>query len=258
MTELIDTHAHLYDTDFESDIQDVIERAKDSGVSGIILPAIDSTYYNKMTSIGESLPGFAYRSIGLHPTSVKDNWRDELDFLLKKSDSEKFVSIGEIGMDCYWSVEHLNEQRVVFEEQLKLSSKLNLPVIIHSRDATEEIFNVLEKTRNYALKGVFHAYSGSYETFERIGKYGDFFVGIGGVVTFRNTNLTKVVERIPLERILLETDAPWLTPDPFRGKRNEPSYLVHIVKKIAEVKGCSVELVAQITTQNAKRLFRIN
>ncbi len=258
MTEIIDTHAHLYDTDFESDMPGVVQRAKDSGVSGIILPAIDSTCYNKMAELGETLSGFAYPSIGLHPTSVKDNWRDELDFVFKKAESEKFIAIGEIGIDCYWSVEHLNEQRIVFEEQLKLSSGLDLPVIIHSRDATEEIFSVLERVRNYSLKGVFHAYSGSYETYERIGKYGDFYVGIGGVVTFRNTNLTKVVERIPLERILLETDAPWLTPDPFRGKRNEPSYLVYIVKKIAEIKGCSFELVAQTTTQNAKRVFRIN
>ncbi len=258
MTELIDTHAHLYDTDFKSDIQSVVKRAKDSGVSAIILPAIDSTYHNDMKALSESLSGFAYHSTGLHPTSVKDNWREELDFVLEKSCSEKYIAIGEIGIDCYWSVEHLNDQRIVFEEQLKLSSKMDLPVIIHSREATGEIFNVLEKTRNLALKGVFHAYSGSYETYERIGTYGDFYVGIGGVVTFRNTNLAKVVERIPLERILLETDAPWLTPDPFRGKRNEPSYLVYIATKIAEIKGCSFELVAQTTTQNAKRLFRIN
>jgi len=258
MTELIDTHAHLYDTDFASDSPDVLKRAKDSGVSAIILPAIDSTYHSKMFELGESLKGFAYPAIGLHPTSVKNNWREELDFVYEKASSNKFVAVGEIGIDCYWSVEHLKEQRFVFEEQLKLASKMDLPVIIHSRDATEEIFNVLEKTRNVELRGVFHAYSGSYETFERIGKFGDFYVGIGGVVTFRNTNLVKVVEKIPLERILLETDAPWLTPVPYRGKRNEPSYLVYIAEKIAEIKGCSFEEVAKVTSLNAKNVFRIN
>ena len=258
MTELIDTHAHLYDADFEADLEDVVFRAKEAGVSGIILPAIDIGNYDKMTNLANSLSGFAFPAIGLHPTSVKDNWREELDFVLDKACSGNYIAIGEIGMDCYWSVQHIKEQRIVFEEQLHLAAKKSLPVIIHYRDATEEIFNVLERTSGTPLKGVFHAYSGSFETYERIRKYGDFMLGIGGVVTFRNTNLVKIVERLPLNTILLETDAPWLTPVPFRGKRNEPSYLIHIAKRVAEIKNCSFEEVAHVTTLNAKRLFNLN
>ncbi|MDZ4059035.1 MAG: TatD family hydrolase, partial [Bacteroidales bacterium] len=168
---------------------------------------------------------------------------------------ERFIAIGEIGLDGYWSKEHFHYQRVVFEEQLRLSSERSLPVIIHSRDATEEIFNVLDRCSDVNLKGVFHAFSGSFETYERVQKYGDFMIGVGGVVTFKNSSLAEVVRRVPLERVVLETDGPWLTPSPHRGKRNEPSFIRIIAEKIAQIKKCTVEEVAAVTTENAIRIF---
>lgn len=255
MRELIDTHAHLYDIDFETDIDDVISTAKTSGVSKIVLPAVDSSTYNKMTELSLSLQGYAYPSVGLHPTSVKDNWRDELEFVLEKIDQQRFISIGEIGLDCYWSKEHFSEQITVFEEQLRLAAKRDLPVIIHSRDATEEIFKVLERNSGLVLRGVFHAFSGSYETFERIQRAGNFKIGVGGVVTYKNSNLPAVLEKIALESIVLETDAPWLTPVPFRGKRNQPAYIKIIAEKVAEIKGCSFDEICSVTSSNAKNIF---
>ncbi|HBG25094.1 MAG: hypothetical protein A2X17_02545 [Bacteroidetes bacterium GWF2_41_61] len=255
MTELIDTHAHLYDPDFEIDIADVVAGAKNSGVSKIVLPAVDSSSYNKMTELSLSLQGFAYPSLGLHPTSVKDNWREELEFVLEKIDQHSFIAIGEIGLDGYWSKDHFSEQIIVFEEQLKLAAKRELPVIIHSRDATEEIFKVLERNSSLSLRGVFHAFSGSYQTYERILRIGNFKIGVGGVVTYKNSNLPAVLEKVSLESILLETDAPWLTPAPFRGKRNQPAYVKIIAQKLAEIKGSSYDEICSVTSSNAYNIF---
>ena len=257
MIQLTDTHVHLYDHDFDADIHDVVIRAKDSGVSKVIMPAIDISHYQMMMDRYAQLDGFAFPSIGLHPTSVKDNWREELNFVKERCKERRFIAIGEIGLDGYWSKGHFNYQKIVFEEQLRLASQNSLPVIIHSRDATEEIFKVMDSCRDIPLKGVLHAFSGSYETYCRVQGYGDFMIGIGGVVTFKNSSLASVVERVPLERILLETDAPWLTPMPFRGKRNEPSYIKIIAGKIAQIKGCSLEEVAAVTTENAMKIFSI-
>ncbi|PKP05916.1 MAG: hydrolase TatD [Bacteroidetes bacterium HGW-Bacteroidetes-5] len=255
MTELIDTHAHLYDQDFEIDITDVVADAKNIGVSKIVLPAVDSSSYNKMTELSLSLQGFAYPSLGLHPTSVKENWREELEFVLEKIDQHNFIAIGEIGLDGYWSKDHFSEQITVFEEQLKLAAKKELPVIIHSRDATEEIFKVLERNSSLSLRGVFHAFSGSYQTYERILRIGNFKIGVGGVVTYKNSNLPAVLEKVSLESILLETDAPWLTPAPFRGKRNQPAYVKIIAQKLAEIKGCSYDEICSVTSSNAYNIF---
>jgi TatD DNase family protein len=255
MTELIDTHAHLYDQDFEIDITDVVADAKNIGVSKIVLPAVDSSSYNKMTELSLSLQGFAYPSLGLHPTSVKENWREELEFVLEKIDQHSFIAIGEIGLDGYWSKDHFSEQITVFEEQLKLAAKKELPVIIHSRDATEEIFKVLERNSSLSLRGVFHAFSGSYQTYERILRIGNFKIGVGGVVTYKNSNLPAVLEKVSLESILLETDAPWLTPAPFRGKRNQPAYVKIIAQKLAEIKGCSYDEICSVTSSNAYNIF---
>ncbi len=255
MTELIDTHVHLYDSDFESDLADVITIAKSNGVSKIILPAVDSSTYNKMTELSLSLQGFAYPSLGLHPTSVNDNWRDELEFVLENIDQQRYIAIGEIGLDGYWSKEHFPEQIIVFEEQLRFAARRELPVIIHSRDATEEILNVLERNSDLLLRGVFHAFSGSYETYRRILRAGNFKIGVGGVVTYKNSNLPAVLEKVALESIVLETDAPWLTPAPFRGKRNQPSYVKIIAEKVAEIKGCSFDEICSVTSANAKNIF---
>jgi TatD DNase family protein len=257
MLKYIDTHSHLYDSDFEIDIKEVTERSKNNGVFKVVLPAVDSTTHTAMMNLAGNLPGFAFPAIGLHPTSVKDNWRQELDFVIDSASKNDYVAVGEIGLDGYWSKEFMREQITVFEEQLRLASVRNLPVIIHSRDATEEIFNSLERCKTLNIRGVFHAFSGSYETACRIFSYGNFKLGIGGVITFKNSNLPKVIEKTGLDKILLETDSPWLSPVPYRGKRNEPSYLTIVAEKIAQIKGCSIEEVAQTTTLNAGLMFNL-
>lgn len=262
--DFIDTHSHLYDEAFDEDIEAVVERAKAAGVKQCIFPGIDSGCYDKMISLSKKLEGFALPGIGLHPTSIDESYRKELDFVYEKIEQEKFYAIGEIGMDCYWSTEFIDAQRIAFKEQLILAAKKDLPVIIHSRNATEEIFSVMDETLeeiksfNGVLRGTFHAYSGSYETYLRLAKYGDFYVGIGGVLTYKNAGIASVIEKIPLERIILETDSPWLTPAPYRGKRNESSYVAIIAENIARIKQVPVEEVALVTTNNAKKLFRLD
>ncbi|MDP3437036.1 MAG: TatD family hydrolase, partial [Bacteroidales bacterium] len=168
---------------------------------------------------------------------------------------QRFVAIGEIGLDGYWSKEHFSEQITVFEEQLRLAAKRELPVIIHSRDATEEIFKVLERNSSLSLRGVFHAFSGSYETYKRILRVGNFKIGVGGVVTYKNSNLPAVLEKAAIESIILETDAPWLTPVPYRGKRNQPAYVKIIAERVAEIKGCSYDEICSVTSSNAYSIF---
>ena len=255
MIEYVDTHAHLYDEAFDGDFDSTIERIKESGVVKCIFPAIDSTSFSRQISSGERCGDFVAQAMGFHPTSVGANWREELDFALDSIGKIKCVAVGEIGIDGYWSKEFIQEQKEVFRVQLEEAYNRSLPVIIHAREATEEIFQVLDSLGKKVPYGVFHAFSGSYETYERIAKYGNFMVGIGGVVTYKNAGVAKSVERIPLERIVLETDSPYLTPVPFRGKRNESSYLVHIAEKIAQIKGIAHEEVASATTHNAFEMF---
>lgn len=259
--KLIDTHTHLYDESFSEDFDQMIQRAKDVGVCKVILPGIDISAFDSMIKCAERLPGFAYPAIGLHPTSVKEDWREELDFVIDNIDKYSFCAVGEIGIDGYWSKTFIEEQKIIFHEQLLMAAERNLPVIIHLRDSTDEIFEVLDKVVKSGiknLKGVFHAFSGSWETYTRIKRYGDFKIGIGGVVTFKNASIATTLERVPLEDIILETDAPWLTPAPFRGKRNESSYIIYIAEKIASIKNIPVETLSQITTLNATTLFGLN
>jgi len=257
MIQFVDTHAHLYDEAFEGDFDETIARIKDNGVIKCIFPAIDSTTYESQSRAAEKCGDFVAQAIGLHPTSVGDNWESELEFVKEKLGNGGYVAIGEIGIDGYWSKEFIVEQKEVFREQLLMAYKKNLPVIIHVREATEEIFEILDSLKGRVPRGVFHAFSGSYETYSRVCSYGDFMVGIGGVVTYKNAGVAKSIERIPLDRILLETDCPYLTPVPFRGKRNESSYLVYIAEKIAQVKECTLEEVAAVTTANALRMFEL-
>ena len=258
MVRLIDTHTHLYDTSFTDDFDAIIARARECGVSGVILPAIDSACYKQMIECADTLQGFAYPATGLHPTSVKENWREELEFVMKTVNQRKFVAVGEIGIDGYWSKEYLKEQLSVFQEQIELAVKIDLPVIVHMRDSTEEIFRVLDSCSHLPLRGVFHAYSGSFETYRRLRMYGDFMFGIGGVVTYKNSRLSEVVNKMSLDSIVLETDSPWLTPAPYRGKRNEPSYVKIVAEKVAEIKKISPSEVAEITTLNAMRMFNLD
>lgn len=252
----IDTHAHLYDEAFASEEEAAIERAISSGVDRIVFPDIDSQTRDIMFAIADRHPGSVFPCLGLHPTSVGKEWEKEMA-AIEGYLSRKIYAIGEIGMDCYWSKEFIREQQEALRIQLELADKLDLPVIIHSRESTELIINILKECRHLNLKGVFHAYSGSIETFKELQKLGDWYIGIGGVLTYRKASIAETVREIPLERILLETDSPYLTPVPFRGKRNESSYIPHIAARLSELTGKSMEEVAQTTTSNAEKLFGI-
>jgi len=257
--QFIDTHTHPYDEAFDADRPEVMQRAIDNGVGRWIFPAIDTTSFKAQLSLYEQFPGRAHMGMGLHPTSVAENWKDELQFALDELENhpERYVAVGEIGLDAYWSRDFMDQQKEVLRTQLEYASEKNLPVIIHERSATEEMLDIMQSFKG-RLTGVFHAFTGSLETYRRIASLGGFKVGIGGVVTFKNAGIAKVVADIPLEEILLETDSPYLTPAPYRGKRNESSYVPIIAAKIAEIKGVDVEKVAQTTTANAEKLFKLN
>ena len=255
--EFIDTHSHLYDEAFSSEEDLAVERAIEANVTKMILPDIDASTREAMFTLAERHPDTLFPTLGLHPTSVSQNWKEELNEVEKSLSSHKIWAIGEIGIDCYWSKEFLEQQKEVFRVQLELAHKLDLPVIIHSRESTELIINILKDFKHLPLRGVFHAYSGSVETFHELQKLGEWYIGIGGVLTYKKASIAETVKNIPLERILLETDSPYLTPVPHRGKRNESSYIPHIAEKLALQKEIDIAEVAHITTANAKRLFRI-
>ena len=255
--EFIDTHSHLYDEAFTSEEDLAVSRALEAGVTKMILPDIDASTRDAMFLLAERHPNILYPTLGLHPTSVSTNWREEMDAMEKEVGKHKIWAIGEIGIDCYWSKEFLEQQKETFRIQLEIASKSDLPVIIHSRESTELIINILKDCKHLNLRGVFHAYSGSVETFRELQKLGDWYIGIGGVLTYKKASIAETVKDIPLERILLETDSPYLTPVPHRGKRNESSYIPHIAEKLAIQKGIGIEKAADTTTQNAQRLFRL-
>ena len=255
---LIDTHCHLYADSFNSDRNEVITRALNAGVTCAILPGIDRENHPALINTVKAFPHFCQPAIGLHPTSVAADFEQELDFMELQLKTAPFVAIGEIGIDGYWSREFIQEQRSAFERQLEWAAAYRLPVIIHSRNSFDELFEILYLRRNLGVRGVFHAFSGSYEQFKQIQKCGDFKIGIGGVVTYKNAGLAQTVAQIDPSYLLLETDAPWLTPAPYRGQRNESSYLIYVVQKLSELLGMSVEEIASITTQNACNLFKLS
>ena len=252
----IDTHSHLYDEAFASEEDAAVLRAVEAGVDRIVLPDIDSQSREAMFNLADRHPGTLYPCLGLHPTSIDSSWEKEMEKMQEYS-SRPVVAIGEIGIDCYWSKEFLQQQKEAFRRQLEIAHQRSLPVIIHSRDAIGTIIDILKECRYLDLRGVFHAYSGSIETYKEIARLGDWYIGIGGVLTFKKASIAETVKDIPLERIILETDSPYLTPVPFRGKRNESSYIPHIASKLAEIAGTDMETVAALTTSNAKKLFGI-
>ena len=256
LMEFIDTHAHLYDEAFANEEDSAVERALEAGVKRMILPDIDSATRDAMFDLAARHEGVLFPCLGLHPTSVGAGWEKELS-LLEGYLSRKIKAIGEIGMDCYWSREFVKEQQEVFRTQLEMADRLNLPVIIHSRESTELIINILKDCKHLSLKGVFHAYSGSVETFRELQNLGDWYIGIGGVLTYKKASIAETVKQIPLERILLETDSPYLTPAPHRGKRNESSYIPFIAEKLAGLTGRETAEIAEVTTNNAVKLFGI-
>ena len=250
----VDTHTHFYDEWLLTDADAAVQRALDAGVEKMIQADVDSRERPAMWAIGNRYPGVVYQMLGLYPGSVNTNWKEELDALEPYKD-KGIVAIGEIGLDYHEGMEFVKEQKEVLRIQLEMAAKMNLPVNIHLRDAWEDFFTILADCSHLHLRGNLHCFTASYEIYERANRYGDFSVGIGGVVTFKNASLAKTLERIPLEKILLETDAPYLAPVPYRGRRNESSYLPVIAEKVAQVKGLATREIAQITTHNAETLF---
>jgi len=251
---LIDTHTHLYLNAFDKDRKKVVSDAIANGIQYMFLPNIDSTSISSMLEMCKGFPDNCFPMMGLHPTSVKQNYKDELVTIETWLKKRKFYAIGEIGIDLYWDKSFLKEQQIVFSYQIDLAIKYNLPIVIHCRESFDEIYNILKDYRNSNLRGVFHCFTGNLEQAQNIIELG-FYLGIGGVVTFKNSGLDKVVAQTDLKHILLETDSPFLAPVPFRGKRNESAYIKIIANKIAMVKNISIDEVAENTSKNTFDLF---
>ncbi len=252
---LIDTHTHLYAEEFNSDRNVLIEKAIHNGISKFYLPNIDSSSIAPMLSLESHFPKNCFAMMGLHPCHVNNDVKNELIIISDWLKKREFVAIGEIGMDLYWDKTFIEEQKHAFITQIEWALAFNYPIVIHCRDAFDEIFSVLTSFPKLP-KAIFHCFSGNYEQAKKIIDLGNFKLGIGGVLTFKNSGLDKVVEKIDLEHFVLETDAPYLAPNPFRGKRNEPSYLLEIAKKLAEIKNISMVEVAETTSKNADFIFK--
>jgi TatD DNase family protein len=254
--QFIDTHTHLYLPEFDNDRDEVVSRAIGNGISKMLLPNIDLLSVDLMLSAVNRYPGVCYPMIGLHPTSVKNECFSQLGTLEDLVSKHRFVAIGEIGIDLYWDKTFLNEQMLSFRRQLAFATEKNLPVVIHSREAFPQVFSVLEEFKGKQVTGVFHAFSGNIKDAERCVGMG-FKLGIGGIVTFKNSGLDRIVKEIGPGNIILETDAPYLAPVPYRGKRNESSYIYIINKKLAEIFGKSEEEIASVTYSNSVKLFNL-
>ena len=254
--QIIDTHTHLYLNHFKDDIDDVISKAKEVGIKKFIFPAIDSSHFDSMHSLKNKYPNEIYLMSGLHPTDVKENYKDELDFVVNTLKTNNYVAIGEIGIDLYWEKSFLKQQQDAFKFQIRLAIKHDLPIVIHCREAFNEIFEILDKENCDKLRGVFHCFTGTLKEAQRAIDLG-FVLGIGGVVTFKNGGIDKFLHKIDLKNIVLETDSPYLAPVPYRGKRNESSYIIYVLEKLSEIYGISKEKIAEITSKNAEKVFRL-
>jgi len=253
---MIDTHSHIYAEEFDSDRNEVILRAQKADVTKIILPNVDSESLPRMLQLESEYPGYCFAAIGLHPTSVKENYAEELAIVKKELERREYIAIGEIGIDLYWDKSFLKEQIQVFVQQIEWALEYNLPVIIHVRDSFRETMDILEQFRGKGLEGVFHSFTGTIDQATEIIDFGGFYIGINGIVTFKNSGLDAVVQQIDPRYLLLETDAPYLTPAPFRGKRNESEYLTLVATKLANTFNMNFNQLTKITTENAYKLFK--
>jgi len=253
---LTDTHTHLYSEEFEADREAMMQRALDAGVRRLFVPSIDSSYTQQMYELESQYPGEVFLMMGLHPTYVKDNHLEELAHVEQQLEMHRFYAVGEIGIDLYWDKSRLKEQQYAFSHQIKLAKKFGLPINIHCRDAFDEVFEVLESEKGSDLFGIFHCFTGSYEQAQKAIGY-NMALGIGGVSTFKNGKIDQFLADIPLEHIVLETDAPYLAPVPYRGKRNESAYVMIVAQKLAELYGVTVEKIAAQTTANSQRIYGI-
>ena len=253
---ITDTHTHLYSEAFDDDRKEAIEEALENNVTRFFIPAIDSETTQSMYDLEKAFPDNVFLMMGLHPTHVKENFEKELDHVAAELDRRKFYAVGEIGIDLYWDKSTLAIQQEAFRRQIQFAKNRNLPIVIHCRDAFDEIFEVLESEKDDKLFGIFHCFTGNLEQAKKALSY-NMKLGIGGVVTFKNGGIDKFLNQIPIEKLVLETDSPYLAPKPFRGKRNNPVYILKVAEKIAELYDLSIEEVAEITTKNSKEVFGI-
>tara|TARA_R110002072_G_scaffold142804_1_gene288278 strand:+ start:61094 stop:61858 length:765 start_codon:yes stop_codon:yes gene_type:complete len=253
---LTDTHTHLYSEAFDKDRKEMMNRAIEVGVKRFFVPAIDSSYTEAMYELERQFPTEVFLMMGLHPTSVKDDYKKEIELVKQAFEERSFYAVGEIGIDLYWDTSTLDIQKIAFKEQIQLAKKYKLPIVIHCRDAFDEIFDVLETEKDDDLFGIFHCFTGTLEQAKKAISY-NMKLGIGGVVTFKNGKIDTFLDQIDLKHIVLETDSPYLAPVPYRGKRNESSYLQLICKKLSEIYNLSEEKIAKITTENSKDVFGV-
>lgn len=252
----IDTHSHIYTEDFLHDIDDVIQNAYNNGIKKIVLPNINSGSVKPLLDLADSYPHLCYPLMGLHPTSVSEDYKEELDAIEYWFDKREFYGVGEIGIDLYWDKTYFKQQQDAFRHQIKIAKSKKLPIVIHLRNSFDEVYNIVQEEQDGTLNGIFHCFSGDQTEAQKITDLG-FLLGIGGVLTFKNSDLAQVIENVELSNLVLETDAPYLAPVPKRGRRNESSYLIYIAQKVAEIFDVSIEKVAEITTSNARGLFGI-
>ncbi len=252
---MIDTHSHIYSEEFDTDRTEMIQRAKAAGVKHIILPNVDCKSLPRMLNLESEYPGYCHAAIGLHPTSVNENFEAELKIVEDELKRRSWIAIGEIGIDLYWDKTFYKQQVKAFNIQVEWAIKFNLPVIIHIRDSFNETLQVLEQYRNSGLKGIFHSFTGTLELAEKLLEFNGFMLGINGVVTFKNSGLFTTLKNVALNRIVVETDAPYLTPVPFRGKRNESSFIKHVAIKLSEIYNVTFNDIEKQTTENAQKIF---
>lgn len=264
MKKLIDTHCHVYSEEFEQDMEGVIARAVDAGIGAMLMPAVNPNSLPQLLAVSERWPDICYPMIGLHPEDLSQDFHSQLNGLKAMLDEDqsakgrrRFIGIGETGLDLYWDKTRLDDQIESFRVQIEWALEYDLPIVIHSRESFQELYNVLSDYRNSGLRGVFHCFSGSVQEASALMEFHGFMFGIGGVLTFRRSSLPQVVPFIPRDRILLETDCPYLAPVPCRGKRNEPSFMVHTAQALADACSCTLDEVVQFTTANARTLFGI-
>ena len=253
---ITDTHTHLYSEAFNDDRHEMMQRAFDANVQRFFIPAIDSTHTDSMLQLKKDYPKHVFLMMGLHPTSVKDNYMDELRHVEDMLSKRHFYAVGEIGIDLYWDTSTLEIQQKAFKYQIQLAKKYKLPIVIHCREAFDEIFEVLDGEKSDDLYGIFHCFTGTFEQAKKAISY-NMKLGIGGVVTFKNGGIDQFLNQIDLKHIVLETDSPYLAPKPYRGKRNESAYITKVVEKLSELYGLSDEKIAEITTENSKAVFSI-
>ncbi len=254
MLQLTDTHTHLYVKEFDTDRDAMIERAIAAGVHKMYMPAIDRETHDALLAVADKYPEHCIPMMGVHPCSINDNYKEELAIAERYLAQRKYAAVGEIGLDYYWDKTHIEEQKEAFRVQAGWAKQLQIPIVIHSRESTQDCIDLVREQQDGGLTGVFHCFTGSVESAREIIKLG-LYLGIGGVLTYKNAKLFEVLEQLDLERIVLETDAPYLTPVPHRGKRNESAYIKLVAERLAEIKGISVAEVAAITTANAEKLF---